>query len=549
MTLDSTTSKVQYTQSGTTTAWPVPYKFLDNEDLIVITTVDDVDTTLVLDTDYTVAGAGDDDGGTVTISPAVATGTRVTIYREIDLDQPTELTTAGGWFPKVHEAVFDRLTMIDQQLQEQLDRAVKLAPSTTLDPDTVAEELFEARDDAQTAAASAEDSASVAQGYAGIAVSSMDAAALSAAAAGLSESNAAGSEAAAAISAGAAYVDATTAESARDTAALKAEEAAASAAIAGAALNADAWSASVNYIVGDVVYTTTGKAYRCIDPNINNNPDTDDGSDWFLMSLALGEASNTAYRGDRGKTAYDHSQVAHAPSDAQKNSDITKAEIEAKLTGTISTHSHTDGNADTVDGYYAQKTAAADKIPVSGSDGVLADGWLPTRLGQVCKVITDWNVVKDNGWYMAEGANGAPDGNWYIGMTIKHNDSWAVQMVCRFAADGVWYVRNLMRGAWEAWNHMPTTPSHIGWYAVPKDVGSLGIGAFALVYWGASNQDLVAGNTYASTNLKLLRLFCGNSGGSLTYTNGGNAPGTWRVLVGSVYTTGSYPAALAQRVA
>lgn len=159
MTLDSTTSKVQYTQSGTTTAWPVPYKFLDNEDLIVITTVDDVDTTLVLNTDYTVAGAGDDDGGTVTISPAVATGTRVTIYREIDLDQPTELTTAGGWFPKVHEAVFDRLTMIDQQLQEQLDRAVKLAPSTTLDPDTVAEELFEARDDAQTAASEAEASA------------------------------------------------------------------------------------------------------------------------------------------------------------------------------------------------------------------------------------------------------------------------------------------------------------------------------------------------------------------------------------------------------
>lgn len=56
--------------------------------------------------------------------------------------------------------------------------------------------------------------------------------------------------------------------------------------------------------------------------------------------LALGETSTTAYRGDRGKTAYDHSQAAHAPSNAQKNSDITKAEIEAKLTGTISTHSH-----------------------------------------------------------------------------------------------------------------------------------------------------------------------------------------------------------------
>ena len=56
--------------------------------------------------------------------------------------------------------------------------------------------------------------------------------------------------------------------------------------------------------------------------------------------LSLGETSSTAYRGDRGKIAYDHSQSAHAPSNAQKNSDITKAEIEAKLTGTITSHNH-----------------------------------------------------------------------------------------------------------------------------------------------------------------------------------------------------------------
>lgn len=39
-------------------------------------------------------------------------------------------------------------------------------------------------------------------------------------------------------------------------------------------------------------------------------------------------------------TAYTHSQVIHAPADAQKNSDITKDEIEAKLTGDISSHTH-----------------------------------------------------------------------------------------------------------------------------------------------------------------------------------------------------------------
>jgi hypothetical protein len=39
-------------------------------------------------------------------------------------------------------------------------------------------------------------------------------------------------------------------------------------------------------------------------------------------------------------SAYTHSTSTHAPSNAQKNSDITKAEIEAKLTGTITTHTH-----------------------------------------------------------------------------------------------------------------------------------------------------------------------------------------------------------------
>ena len=38
--------------------------------------------------------------------------------------------------------------------------------------------------------------------------------------------------------------------------------------------------------------------------------------------------------------AYTHSTSAHAPSNAQKNSDILKSEIEAKLTGNITSHTH-----------------------------------------------------------------------------------------------------------------------------------------------------------------------------------------------------------------
>jgi hypothetical protein len=35
--------------------------------------------------------------------------------------------------------------------------------------------------------------------------------------------------------------------------------------------------------------------------------------------VSLGETETTAYRGDRGKTGYDHSQIAHAPSGAEAN--------------------------------------------------------------------------------------------------------------------------------------------------------------------------------------------------------------------------------------
>lgn len=45
------------------------------------------------------------------------------------------------------------------------------------------------------------------------------------------------------------------------------------------------------------------------------------GSVYGVISetIALGETSSTAYRGDRGKIAYDHSQSVHAPSNAQAN--------------------------------------------------------------------------------------------------------------------------------------------------------------------------------------------------------------------------------------
>lgn len=87
---------------------------------------------------------------------------------------------------------------------------------------------------------------------------------------------------------------------------------------------------------------------------------------WNAKStLALGNTSTTAYRGDYGEAAYNHSKTTHAPSNAQKNSDITQAEIEAKLIGTITSHNHDKINS--ID------SSGIDLLPNTFNSGLYAD--------------------------------------------------------------------------------------------------------------------------------------------------------------------------------
>ena len=72
-------------------------------------------------------------------------------------------------------------------------------------------------------------------------------------------------------------------------------------------------------------------------------------------SLALGETSSTAYRGDRGKIAYDHSQTAHAPASAEQNvqSDwsVTDTASDAFIKNKPTSMPANGGNAATVGGF------------------------------------------------------------------------------------------------------------------------------------------------------------------------------------------------------
>jgi|GEM_PF-4938918 len=130
MSISTTINKVQYAGNGVATEFTVSFPFNDEEDLeVTLTGTDGAETTLTLGTDYTVSGAGKS-AGTVAYPVSgdpLASGETLTIRRVMPLVQALELVQGGGYSSAVIEAQFDKLIMIAQQHQEEIDRKVGVA--------------------------------------------------------------------------------------------------------------------------------------------------------------------------------------------------------------------------------------------------------------------------------------------------------------------------------------------------------------------------------------------------------------------------------------
>lgn len=127
MTVSSTQNRVSYTGNGVTTAFAFPYKFLVNADLIVY----EDSVVQVITTDYTITGAGDDAGGTVTFVVAPANGLEIVIVRDPAITQGLDLVENDSLPAESVEDAFDKLTMIAQRLDDRFDRAVVLTDTDT----------------------------------------------------------------------------------------------------------------------------------------------------------------------------------------------------------------------------------------------------------------------------------------------------------------------------------------------------------------------------------------------------------------------------------
>jgi len=136
MAIATTGSQVDYT--GTNTAnqvCPFPYIFFDNTDLVVTKlSSTNVLTTLVLNTDYSVTGAGVASGGSVTIFAATPTSTKITIVRDLPETQLVSLTTGDRLPASTLERAFDKLTMLVQELSRGLNKALRFTDAVTTQP-------------------------------------------------------------------------------------------------------------------------------------------------------------------------------------------------------------------------------------------------------------------------------------------------------------------------------------------------------------------------------------------------------------------------------
>ncbi|UAE58697.1 right-handed parallel beta-helix repeat-containing protein [Salmonella enterica subsp. enterica serovar Uganda var. 15+] len=116
MTVSTEVDHNDYTGNGVTTSFPYTFRIFQKSDLVVqVVDLDENITELILDTDYTVTGAGGYTGGNVILSTPLTSGYQISISRVLPVTQETDLRNQGKFFAEVHEDAFDKLTMLIQQ--------------------------------------------------------------------------------------------------------------------------------------------------------------------------------------------------------------------------------------------------------------------------------------------------------------------------------------------------------------------------------------------------------------------------------------------------
>ncbi|MCP5012292.1 MAG: hypothetical protein GY942_20125 [Aestuariibacter sp.] len=124
MTIASDKNKINHVPNGVITVFAYDFRVDNATDMTVH--VDDVEQS----TGWTIDELGNPAGGDVTFAVA-PTGSTVTLIRTAPVTQSIDYTAFDGFPAETHELGLDKLTMISQQLSEQVTRSMTLALSDT----------------------------------------------------------------------------------------------------------------------------------------------------------------------------------------------------------------------------------------------------------------------------------------------------------------------------------------------------------------------------------------------------------------------------------
>jgi LysM repeat protein len=135
MTVNSSVAAAVDRGDGVSTVFTVPFYFLADGDIIVqlfdIST--GAETDLTLGTHYTVQGAGNQSGGSVTLAVAPPDTHDIRRARNVTIDQQVDYTPNDKFPAEVTEQALDKLTMICQQIDSTRTHAVRFNDYENID--------------------------------------------------------------------------------------------------------------------------------------------------------------------------------------------------------------------------------------------------------------------------------------------------------------------------------------------------------------------------------------------------------------------------------
>ena len=133
MTISSTTVKVSYFGNGSTTVFAYTFKILDDDEIqVIIRSSTGTETVKTKTTHYTVSGVGSSGGGNITFLTAPTATQTVVLRRLTTQTQETDYIANDPFPADSHEDALDRITMVAQEIQEELGRAIKLSKTNTM---------------------------------------------------------------------------------------------------------------------------------------------------------------------------------------------------------------------------------------------------------------------------------------------------------------------------------------------------------------------------------------------------------------------------------